>query len=85
MLEEMSVRSKEDWTMAGRATYLVLFASSAHTGLSKTLRDSVAAHVVRVVLWHVVELALEQFAGSVFAFTLDLPDTWNPIDDGLQH
>ena len=66
-------------------TYLVLFASSAHTGLSKALRNGVTTHVVRVILWHVVELALEQFASSVFAFTLYLTNTWDSIYDHLQH
>jgi len=84
LLEEVSVKVQRE-NRAWKIIYLVLFAGSAHTGLSETLRDGVATHVVRVVLWHVVELALEQFASSVFAFTLDFTNTWNSINNYLQH
>ena len=84
LLEEVSVKVQRE-NRAWKIIYLVLFAGSAHTGLSETLRDGVATHVVRVVLWHVVELALEQFASSVFAFTLNFTNAWDSINDYLQH
>lgn len=65
-------------------TYLVLFAGSAHARLSKTLCDGLTAEVVHVRFRNVVELALEQFSGSVFAFTFDLADARDAIDDTLQ-
>jgi len=82
-VREVSCETRND-VKSKTLTYLVLFAGSPHARLSKTLCDGVTAEVVGIRLRNVVKLALEQFASSIFALTLDLANTWNSIDDGLE-
>ena len=62
----------------------MLLASSTDTGLAQTARHRIPAHLVRVHLGDVVELALQELACCVLALAADLADAWHFVEDALQ-
>lgn len=62
----------------------MLLTRSANARLAKTLGHGITAHLIRIHLRDIVELALEQLTGSVFSLPTDLADTWDAIKNAFQ-
>ncbi len=58
----------------------MLLACGTDAGLAQALGDGVATHHVSVHLRHVIELAFQQLAGSIFALTTDHANAWDAVE-----
>ena len=62
-------------------TYLVLFTAVAKSRLAQVVDHGLTAHLVIVIIWDVVILALEGLARGIFAFTGDLANALGSLEN----
>ena len=62
-------------------TNLVLLTAVAKTRFPQVIHHRLAAHVIIVIIWHIVELAFKGLASGILAFTGNFADTFGGFED----